>query len=76
MNCPEHLVFKSRFLWVWLYWADVPREKIPLRIWANPLRYEVSVHGLRGRLLTINREGLWARRLRWMFVRHRCEKSR
>lgn len=69
MNCPEHLVFKSRFLWVWMYWHDVPRHTIPMRIWLNPLRYEVSVHGWRGHLFTINREGRLARRgLRGLFA--------
>ena len=62
MYCPEHLVFKSRFLWVWMYWRDVPRERIPLRIWLNPLRYEVRVHAFRWNLLVVNREGAWARR--------------
>lgn len=62
MNCPEHLVFKSRFLWVWMYWADVPRERIPLRIWLNPLRYEVSLHTA-GRVRVMNREGRAARRI-------------
>lgn len=62
MNCPEHLVFKARWVYVWMYWRDVPRETIPLRIWLNPLRYEVVVCGL-GRHYTINRYGAWVHRL-------------
>ncbi|WP_439702421.1 hypothetical protein [Frateuria sp. GZRR33] len=59
MYCPEHLVLKAfgGRLWVWMYWRDVPRETIPLRVWLNPLRYEVSIHAFSKRL-TINREGL------------------
>lgn len=44
MNCPEHLLFKVRGVYVWLYWRDVPRETIPLVVWLNPLRYEISGH--------------------------------
>ena len=43
MYCPEHKVFGSRLVWVWMYWRDVPRETIPLRVWLNPLNYEVSL---------------------------------
>ena len=43
MYCPEHKVFVSRLVSVWLYWRDVPRETIPLRVWLNPLNYEVSL---------------------------------
>lgn len=59
MNCPEHLVLKAfrGRLWVWLYWRDVPRETIPLRIWLNPLRYEITVHAF-GKAWTVNRYGL------------------
>ena len=59
MYCPEHLVLKAfgGRLWVWMYWRDVPRETIPLSVWLNPLRYEVSIHAF-GKRLTINREGL------------------
>jgi len=24
-----------------MYWHDVPRHMIPLRVWLNPLRYEL-----------------------------------
>lgn len=66
MYCPEHKVFGSRFLWVWMYWRDVPRETIPLRVWLNPLNYEISLHGLnRSQLLTVNREGQWVRNRIW-----------
>jgi len=68
MYCPEHLVFESRFLWVWMYWQDVPREKIPMRVWLTPLNYEISVYSNRRRLFTINREGkairAWWRRVK------------
>ncbi len=50
-------VFKGRFLWVWMYWRDVPRETIPLRIWLTPLNYEISLHSTTRRLVTLNREG-------------------
>ena len=71
MNCPEHLVCKAfgGRLWVWMYWRDVRRETIPLRIWLNPLRYEVSIV-VAGRAHTWNRYGLpaqnaWFRLIRW-----------
>ena len=65
MYCPEHLVFKAfgDRVYLWMYWRDVPREKIPLRVWLNPLRYELSIHvsTRRSRVVTINRSGHWAR---------------
>ena len=72
MNCPEHKVFGSRLVWVWMYWRDVPRETIPLRVWLNPLNYEVSLFtwtwgNSRRRLVTINREGQWVRNRIWRF---------
>lgn len=59
MHCPEHLAFKSRNCGVmlWLYWKDVPRDTIPLRVWLNPLRYELSVRAF-GRRRVLNREGM------------------
>lgn len=66
MNCPEHLVlrwFGGRF-YVWMYWRDVPRSMIPLRIWLDPLRYELFFRAF-GRTLTINREGLYIRSCIW-----------
>jgi len=58
MKCPEHLVLKAfnGHLWIWMYWRDVPRSTIPLRIWLNPLRYEICIH-LMGRVVRFNREG-------------------
>jgi hypothetical protein len=76
MNCPEHLVYMNRFISVWLYWHDVPRELIPLKVWANPLRYEVAFLRPGQRLFTINREGLWAGRVWWFFVKHKYEKAK
>jgi len=72
MNCPEHKVFGSRLVWVWMYWRDVPRETIPLRVWMNPLNYEVSLFTWtwgngRRRLVTINRKGQWVRNRVWRF---------
>jgi len=71
VNCPEHLVLKAfgGRLWIWMYWADVPRKSIPLKIWLNPLRYEVSIHAFGGRWI-INRYGLpaqnaWYRLTHW-----------
>ena len=72
MHCPEHLVIGSRWLYVWMYWRDVPRERIPLRIWLNPLRYEVML-GAAGRRLVINRYGGWAVRLPYFFRRMKCK---
>lgn len=62
MNCPEHLVFKALndHVYLWLYWRDVPRHTIPLRVWLNPLRYELFIRGF-GRVRKINPEGRWAR---------------
>ncbi len=59
MNCPEHLALKAfgGRLYIWMYWHDVPRESIPLRIWLNPLRYEIFIRAF-GRTWTINRYGL------------------
>ena len=72
MYCPEHKVFGSRLVCVWMYWRDVPRETIPLRVWLNPLNYEVSLFTWtwshrRRRLVTINREGQWVRNRIWRF---------
>lgn len=64
MYCPEHLVFQSRFVWVWMYWRDVPRSTIPLSVWLNPLNYEVSLH-LFGRRVCINPRGQWVRVMVW-----------
>jgi hypothetical protein len=63
MYCPEHKVLNIGGLWVWMYWRDVPRHTIPLRIWMNPLRYEVRLVIAGRRWFCINREGLWASRL-------------
>lgn len=66
MKCPEHLVFKSRILWVWMYWRDVRRELIPLRVWLNPLNYEISIRlRLRDPIITVNREGRAIRAFFW-----------
>ena len=72
MYCPEHLIFRKGGLWIWLYWHDVPREQIPLRVWLNPLRYQVSYTTQKKgkRLFIINREGMWWGRLYWVFAKH------
>lgn len=64
MYCPEHLAFKiHRKTWnfyVWMYWHDVPKHTIPLRIWLNPLRYELSLgFPPKQKFYRINREGQW-----------------
>lgn len=64
MNCPEHLVYRSRCIWVWLYWLDVPRETIPLRVWANPLNYQISLC-LGARRVVLNRGGQSVRSWMW-----------
>jgi len=49
-----------------MYWRDVPREHIPLGVWLNPLRYQVSFTTRKGKLLFhINHEGRWAGRISW-----------
>ena len=67
MRCPEHLVLKSRFIWIWMYWHDVPRSTIPLRVWMNPLNYEINIHVRGGSVtsLTINKNGNWIRDRIW-----------
>lgn len=72
MNCPEHKVFCAggtlACLSCWMYWRDVPRERIPLSVWLNPLRYEIHLV-VRGRTwLRINRAGQWANRVPWSAV--------
>ena len=62
MYCPEHKVFGHPMLWVWMYWRDVPRDRIPLRVWLNPLRYEISIRFPNYRFFKWNREGQLARR--------------
>lgn len=64
MNCPEHLVFQSRYLWIWMYWRDVPRSTIPLKVWLNPLNYELIVKGF-DRRVVINPNGQWIRGVIW-----------
>lgn len=74
MYCPEHLIFKALNdrVYLWLYWRDVRRETIPLRVWLNPLRYELFIRAFR-RVFVLNREGQWARtipnRLRRLMAR-------
>lgn len=69
MNCPEHLVYGKHGLWVWMYWHDVPRHTIPLRVWLNPLRYQVSFTTLHGkRLFLINQDGQCWGRVKWFFL--------
>lgn len=67
MYCPEHLVFNiSHYAYLWMYWRDVPRKSIPLRVWLNPFRYELFIR-INGHVLVINREGRLAYRIsRWM----------
>lgn len=64
MYCPEHLAYKGLGdrVYIWLYWRDVPRERIPLRVWLNPLRYEISIRLPNYRFFRWNREGQLARR--------------
>ncbi len=40
MYCPEHLVFRSSYVSVWMYGsADIRRKFVPMKWWLNPLRY-------------------------------------
>ena len=68
MNCPEHLVFGKRGIWVWLYWHDVPRRLIPLSVWLNPLRYQVSYVRNGRQVFILNREGQCWGRMRRFFI--------
>lgn len=66
MNCPEHLVFQSgqgKYLRVtlWLYYYDVPRHTIPLKVWLNPLRYQLTLVSRFKFLAVINPSGRWWR---------------
>lgn len=61
MHCPEHIVFNRWRLMVTMYWMDVPRHLIPLRVWLNPLRYEILLRmPERNRVLRLNPNGRWA----------------
>jgi len=62
MDCPEHKVLNIGGLWVWMYWRDVPRDYIPLRVWLNPLRYEISFTAFGRNWFRINSRGHWARK--------------
>jgi len=57
MDCPEHLVLQALNgrLWIWMYWRDVPKKTIPLWIYLNPLRYQITIDF--GKRITINRGG-------------------
>lgn len=75
MNCPEYLIFKSRWLWIW-HWqrADVRRQYVTWGEVLNPLRYEINLRwGQRGRLI-INDEA-WLNRvwdkITWRLYRRR-----
>jgi len=64
MYCPEHLVlklFNSR-LHLWLIYRDVPRETIPLKVWLNPLRYELNLR-MFGKAFVITRWGIRSERI-------------
>jgi len=70
MYCPEHLVFQAGSgkwlrLTLWLYWRDVPRHTIPLSVWLNPLRYQLTAVSRHRRLFVLNSEGRWWDRLTW-----------
>lgn len=68
MDCPEHLVLGKSGFWIWLYWHDVPRHTIPLRVWLNPLRYQISYVSKGKQRFILNREGRWWGNLRWFFI--------
>ena len=64
MYCPEHLVFQAgrgKFLRItlWLYWRDVPRQTIPMSVWLNPFRYQLSLVSRFKSLAVINPRGMW-----------------
>lgn len=60
MNCPEHLIFKSRFFTVWHHQrADVPRKYVTWKEVLNPFRYELLFGGVPP-IFVINRNA-WMR---------------
>jgi hypothetical protein len=61
MDCPEHLAFKVGRLYVWMYYVDIPKHLVPIRIWLNPLRYEIAMY-TKYIKFRINREGIWNRK--------------
>ena len=78
MNCPEHLVLKAlgSRLFIYLWWRDVPRELIPLRVWLNPLRYQVSFCWGENHV-TINNAGKWNTALsNWIYCNVRPQLCR
>eukprot|EP00456_Euglypha_rotunda_P026438 TRINITY_DN21308_c0_g1_i11.p1 TRINITY_DN21308_c0_g1~~TRINITY_DN21308_c0_g1_i11.p1 ORF type:complete len:210 (-),score=17.61 TRINITY_DN21308_c0_g1_i11:158-787(-) len=75
MNCPEHHVLTIGRLSIWMYYVDIARRLIPLKVWLNPLRYQFSWRrdGNKPNLL-INNEGhaardlsnlIWSAKQRW-----------
>ena len=70
MNCPEHLVAKAfgGRVWLWLYWRDVPRKMIPLRVWLSPLRYQITINAF-GWHKIINQSGHWHGKLKYLVGR-------
>lgn len=74
MNCPEHIVFNGRRFMLTMYWRDVPRDRIPLSVWLNPLRYELLFRWPeRQRVLRLNPNGRAA--WRWSNFWHRMRQA-
>ncbi len=61
MYCPEHLVFKTKRISIWMYGSsDIQAKYIPLSWWLNPLRYEICIRNWRlNKILIINNEGMY-----------------
>lgn len=63
MNCPEHLVCDIGPITIWMYWVDTPRQYIPWYIWANLLRYQISIRYGLNKVYVLNSRGKSADRL-------------
>lgn len=81
MNCPEHLIFQTRFCRLWhIQRADIPRRFVTWAEALNPLRYELAIGPGPGRFFVINRDARWNlafANLRWrLWGRRRFERNK
>ena len=73
MYCPEHIVFHRYPFMLTMYWQDVPRHRIPWRVWLNPLRYEFRITSAkRNRSWVLNPNGRAAYIFANFLYRVRC----
>jgi len=61
MYCPEQLVLKTNYFYIWMYGSgDVPRKHVPMKWWLNPLRYSFVIQPTRiTPHMIINPNGIW-----------------